>query len=66
MPQTLEAGEGRGTERLEVGRAEMDMFLDPSSCVPSVTPSPRRRTGRKVRNSQGKCEFSVLVESAPA
>lgn len=50
MPQTQEAGEGRGTERWEAGRAEMEMLLDPSSCVPSVRPSPSRRTGRKVRS----------------
>lgn len=49
MPQTQEAGEGRWTERLKAGRTEMEMFLDPSSCVLYVGLSPRRRTGRKVR-----------------
>lgn len=66
MPQTQEAGEGRWAERLERRRTEMEMLLDPSRCVPSVRPSPRRSLARKVRSFQGQCEFRVLVASAPA
>ena len=55
MKRILNASDPRGWGRerdREVGggEAEMEMLLDPSSCVPSVRPSPRRRTGRNVRS----------------